>query len=330
MLRIHFTSNDLARTRVASTPDPLWEVLLSSFRLRQVSSHPELNSWARQLRTDQTRRARLGPGVRLLSVLAPMGPYIPDFLTPPDGKEGLDAGLEAIMSTPRRRLRGELARLARRSPLPGWVRPLSEGDVTFLRRLTVELRAYHDSAIAPHQEVIQRSVDADRARRYPTLAEPGIEDMFSSMGPDVHWRPPVLEVNFRIDKDLHLDGRGLRIVPSFFSRGTIDSLADTSLAPVLIFPIDHGGHWAPLGPASGRQSLEALMGANRAAVLCAVGTGATTSQLAHRLSTSLASVSRHTAVLRDAGLITTHRTGRAVVHALTPLGAALLGYQQLV
>ncbi len=70
------------------------------------------------------------------------------------------------------------------------------------------------------------------------------------------------------------------------------------------------------------------MGATRAAVFCAVGSGATTTQLANRLSTSLASVSRHTGVLRNAGLITTHRHGAAVVHALTPLGTSLLDQHQ--
>jgi DNA-binding transcriptional ArsR family regulator len=39
---------------------------------------------------------------------------------------------------------------------------------------------------------------------------------------------------------------------------------------------------------------------------------------------SLAAASQHASVLRDAGLITTHRQGSAVLHVLTPLGAELL------
>jgi DNA-binding transcriptional ArsR family regulator len=328
VLRIHFTPDDLAKTSLAVTPDPLWELLFSSFRLREANRPPGLDSWAQHVRTDRTRAARLGPGARLLSVLAPLGPYIPDFLTPAESKDGLDSGLEAIMSTPRWRLRRELGRLAEHSPMPDWVRPLSEGDVGFLRRLTVELRAYYDSAVGPYREFIQRGIDTDHARRAPVLAKRGIEGMFSSMGCGVHWQPPVLEVDYRVDKDLHLNGRGLSVVPSFFSRGTVDSLADTSLAPILIFPIDEDCQWTQLTAVSGRRSLEALMGATRAAVLYSVGPGATTTQLAHRLGTSLASVSRHTGVLRDAGLITTHRHGAAVVHTLAPLGAALLERHQ--
>ena len=40
--------------------------------------------------------------------------------------------------------------------------------------------------------------------------------------------------------------------------------------------------------------------------------------------TSPASVSRHTHVLREAGLVATTRDGTAVRHTLTPLGIALL------
>ena len=39
---------------------------------------------------------------------------------------------------------------------------------------------------------------------------------------------------------------------------------------------------------------------------------------------SLASASQHAAVLREAGLVVTLRHGNAVLHTLTPLGAALL------
>jgi DNA-binding transcriptional ArsR family regulator len=46
--------------------------------------------------------------------------------------------------------------------------------------------------------------------------------------------------------------------------------------------------------------------------------------LAARLHVSSPTVSYHTKVLREAGLIISPRDGSAVVHHLTPLGAALL------
>lgn len=328
MLRIHFTADDLARTTVAASADPLWEVLLSGFRLRDRDRPLEFRPWTQRVRDDRARAAQLRPGLRLLSALTPPGAYIPDFLTPDEAKDGLDAGLEAVARTPRRRLHHELGRLAARTAVPDWVRPLADGDLTYLARLTAELRARHATTMAPYQSLIGRSVDADRALRANRLLGNGIDGLFDSLRPLAHWRPPVLEVDYVVDQDLYLNGRGLRLVPSFFSRHQADSLASPDLAPVLVYPIDHDSRWTLARTIDGRQSLEALIGVTRAAVLYAVDPGATTTQLAHRLGTSLASVSRHTTVLRDAGLIATHRDGRAVCHTLTPLGRALLeGHQ---
>ena len=71
-------------------------------------------------------------------------------------------------------------------------------------------------------------------------------------------------------------------------------------------------------------ALAALVGRNRAAVLRTIADGCSTTELAGRVGISLAAASQHASVLRDAGLITTHRQGSAVLHVLTPLGAELL------
>jgi 1-aminocyclopropane-1-carboxylate deaminase len=73
-----------------------------------------------------------------------------------------------------------------------------------------------------------------------------------------------------------------------------------------------------------RQVAAALVGRNRAAVLRTIADGCSTTELADRVGISLAAASQHASVLRDAGLITTHRRGSAVLHVLTPLGAELL------
>lgn len=325
VLRIHFTAEDLVRTRVAATADPLWEVLLSGFRLHDRDAPLEYRPWLRQIQARQhTRQPRSRAGAHLLSVLAPLGSYIPDFLTPDDARHGIDAGLEAIRATPRARLRREMLRLADRSPLPDWIRPLAEGDKAFLAWFTDELRRYHDSVITPCQDLVQGSIDADQARRARDLLHDGVEGLFEGLRPAMRWLPPVLEVDYAVDQDLHLRGRGLRLVPSFFSRGNPDSLADPDLSPVLVYPLDMETRWATITSVRARGSLAALVGATRAAVLHAVDPGATTTALAARLGTSPSSVSRHTTVLRNSGLIATHRHGTAVLHTLTPLGRGLL------
>lgn len=330
VLRIHFTTEDLARTSLATAADPLWETLLSVFRLQERDQPLEFRAWSRTVRTRLTRVNVATPAARLLPVLTPFGPYIPDFLTPAEARHGLDAGLEAVLSTPKRRLRHELGRLAACSPVPDWVRPLADGDVAFLTRLTDELRECHETAVAPHHEVAVRCLEADRARRTRDFLEGGLEGLFNGLRPLVRWSPPVLEVDYAVDKDLYLAGRGLRIVPAFFSVRTPDSLADPDLSPVLVYPVDQVSRWTQISAAGADRSLTALMGATRAAVLASVEDGATTSQLARRLAASLPSISRHTSVLREAGLITTRRRGNAVLHALTPLGSALLRRHQIL
>lgn len=326
VLRIHFTSDDLARTTVATAADPLWEILLSRFRFHE--RHPPLifQPWVRRQRNHPDLLARMRPGARLLAVLAPLGPYFPDFLTPPEACHGLETGLNALMSTPRTRLRRELARLAQHTPLPDWVRPLSEGDITALTQLRTALRHYHHAAIAPHHDRIQSSIDADRARRAHAFLTNGIDGLLTSIPTLMRWQPPVLEVTYDVDQELHLHGRGLRLVPSYFCHRSAVSLADPNLTPVLIYPIDQELRW-PQSAIIGRKALETLLGKTRAAVLHTIDLGTTTTQLAHLLHISPASASRHTTVLRDAGLITTHRNGTAVLHTLTPLGIQLLEQQ---
>jgi DNA-binding transcriptional ArsR family regulator len=70
--------------------------------------------------------------------------------------------------------------------------------------------------------------------------------------------------------------------------------------------------------------LEALLGRTRAAVLAALATTSTSTELSARLGISTASASEHVGVLRDAGLVVSRRTGRTVQHALTPLADAVL------
>ncbi|MEU6720765.1 helix-turn-helix domain-containing protein [Nonomuraea sp. NPDC046802] len=321
-LRIHFTADDLARTTIAATVDPLWEMLLSRFRLNDLDKAPAFQPWIRRLRSDPVQRAKIRPGARLLATLAPMGPYFPDFLTPAAARNGLEAGLEAILSTPRQQLRSELQRLVQHVSLPGWVRPLADGEVSALTQITDTLRAYHQAAVASHHDLIQPAVDADQAHHVTRFLDLGVEGLLTSMGSTMRWQPPVLEVDYDVDQDLHLGGRGLLLVPSFFCRRVPISLADPLLPPVLVYPINPSWHMYAT-ETSGRKPLETLIGSTRAAVLRAVGTGMTTTQLSDRLKISPASASRHATVLREAGLITSSRHGPAVLHRRTALGTSL-------
>jgi DNA-binding transcriptional ArsR family regulator len=328
MLRLQFTSEDLARTVISAEPDPMWEILLSGFRLRERSRPMSFRPWARALAASPSRAAAARSGCEALRVLAPLGPYFPDFLTPTDARDGLTAGLTALCGTPRRELGGQLEKLSRWKRLPVWVRPLADGDVTALTELATVLRTYHDATIEPHQEQVGNSVAADHAHRLRAFTTGGLRGVFTSMHPMVRWRPPVLEVDYAIDKEIHLHGRGLRIVPSYFCHRIPVALADPELPPTLVYPIDPRFRWPSATRPATERSLEALLGDTRSSVLRSVALGETTTGIARRLAISVSSVSRHAAVLRDAGFITSHRHDKSVRHVLTPLGAAVLENQR--
>lgn len=325
MLRVHFSEADLARTRLCTASDPLWDIAVSLHRLQTRQGRWAHAEWYRTTR-ERLRERGLERAVR--SVLLPLYPraaYFPDFLTPVQAAEGLDAGLEAVLATPPRRVREEVAHLGRVVGAPPWAAGLAERPAR--EEFTKLLRAYHDAAIAPYEELIHARVEAERAARHRGLMDGGVEGMLAGLGPSMRWERPVLHVDYHpsVDRDLRLDGRGMLLVPSYFLLQRPITFADPALPPVLVYPLlheppgaDEGGGGSPDAP------LTALLGRARAAALAAVATGATTGEIARAAGVSVSSASRHATALRDAGFITSHRHGATVLHTLTPVGASVL------
>ena len=306
-LRIHFSSHDMNRVTIDDAPDPLWELLLSLHMLQSDDGPEVFGRWR-----DQVRRTQ--PGRRLFRIAPPRG-YSPDFLTPAEAVHGVTAGIEAVLSTPRTRLRSELGQLTTLRDRSSWERGLADGDREAVHELGTTLRGYYQDALAPHWPHMTKRVSARRVGRGTSTAE-----VLSTLHPKVRWRAPVLELDGdHVTGDLHLDGRGLRLIPSFFCWRTPTVLADQRLAPVLVYPIDRDQDRHVPSPA-----LIDLLGSTRAQVLAAAG-GCTTSELARRLAISMAGASYHTGILRQAGLLRTQRTGSSVRHDLTRLGLELLG-----
>ncbi|QOV41270.1 winged helix-turn-helix transcriptional regulator [Streptomyces ferrugineus] len=325
MLRMHFTAGDVARTRVADGPDPFWESVLSLHKVWERRPEPDLTGWRR--RVVQNGRASL----RLLLPLVPARGYFPDFLTPAASAEGVEAGLDALLSTPRRELRDQIGRLATSGPpLGGWVRSVAEGRAPALRQLGEALRDYQDIALGPSWQRIRARAESDRTWRARVQWCSGTDAMLRTFGPGIRWCPPVLEADYPVDRDICLDGRGLLLIPSYFCRRTPVALADPTLPPTLVYPVSPGH---PVrSPATGAPAttdavgthLAHLLGHTRAAVLQALGGDCTTSELARRAGVSISSASEHAAVLRGAGLVSSTRQRNAVRHSLTPVGLALL------
>src|SRR5262249_39792812 len=149
----------------------------------------------------------------------------------------------------------------------------------------------------------------------------------STLHPGVQWRPPVLHVSSGAAQELYLNGRGLRLLPSFFCWPGPTLVHGSDAIPVLVFPISRTFDWVQRAEdvAHARRGVALLLGTTRAAILAATaGSGRSTTELAAIVGVSPPTVSEHTSVLRDAGLITTRRDGVAVVHQIAELGITLL------
>lgn len=325
-LRIHFTSLDLARTFLADTPDALWETVLSIHLLHARRGRSAFGEWRRRVVRDLNRRNLAGRVRAELFTIAPAYGYFPDFLTPAEGRLGLEAGLETITATRPNRVDAELRQLD--VPPDGtFASTLAERRPAARRRFAGTLRRYHAAAVAPYWPDITARARADHALRTRALREGGPGAALAGLGPALRWNPPVLETDYPVDRDLYLGGRGLVLIPSYFCWAQPVALADDDLPPTLVYPLDHDREWLTpraTRPTTSSDPAARLLGPTRAAILRGTSPGATTGELADRIGITPAGVSQHTAVLRDAGLITSHHHERHTVHVLTNIGSAVL------
>lgn len=377
MLRIDFSSEELNRLRVADSPDPLWETALSLHMLQHERASLAFDPWRREVRA-ALARAGLTGAVRSLTRLCPHAAYFPDFLTPAGtGRHDFETGLDLVLSTPRAQLAHELTRLYADTPgrLPRGARLLAEGDTEALRWLGEALRRYYAVAVRPYLAAIRAEAAADRAYRAEACLRGGPEGLLASYGGQLSWQSEgrSLLAPYPIERELRLEGRPLRLVPSLFCVRNPVAIADQELPPVLVHPLSPAPGWladaapptgdpagAGYGPGehagadepgglcrtdlpgaaerAGRQARQhsaareagthpmvaQLIGASRAQLLDSLDDPMTTTELAAALRLAPSTASRHTSVLREAGLVASRRRGSSVVHTRTPLGEALL------
>jgi DNA-binding transcriptional ArsR family regulator len=325
MLRIHFTSEDLARTRLADAPDPFWEVVLSAHMLRVRGSEPLLGPWKQAVLEQLPAGSRLRAEVDLLLAINPAKGYFPDLLTPAEAAAGMEEGIEALLSLPRARTRREIGRVAdEQGRLDSVTSDLAEGRAKAVKRLAKAIKSFHETAVAPIAERIRVAFEADRAVRAQAFLEGGIAAVLNGLHPNTSFSGSILQIADVVgEEDIYLGGRGLRLVPSFFkeTETKLMTLADPELPQVLVYPVDRK---AGLIAAAARESLAALVGRTRAALLELTSNGGSTSELARRVSISPAAASQHLSVLREAGLISSTREGNTMRHRMTPLGQAVL------
>ncbi|MFI5635024.1 winged helix-turn-helix domain-containing protein [Streptomyces sp. NPDC051664] len=323
--RIHFTVQDLARTRVAEAPMPLHELELAARVLQSRCQPARLESWRHRA------RAQLSAQARMTLALMPAVGYSPGFLSPT--KVGaIEELLEQVRRTPRERVRANLLEIAHHNPsLPEWSRRLAD-DASLFTELCTGLRHLHASLLAPHWHQFTEQLEVDRTLRLQQLLTGGVEQLLARANPEwMRWNSPVLEIKMLngADQDFYLDGQGFLLIPSMFCPRAIvthgrpvsvsyPACQDQPLRGLTALASMPGHVTSP--------SVSTLLGRTRTLVLTTIAKhqGCSTKELAALAGIAPASASEHATILREAGLIHSLRQRNAVLHSLTSLGVALL------
>jgi DNA-binding transcriptional ArsR family regulator len=283
--------------------------------LQRRDAHPVFGPWRSRTHRDLPRSAR-----PLLQLLSPLGSG-PMFLDP--SSSTAEEGMDLVLSTSAAAARAELRRVcAIDRPATAWVRGLAERDREAWQILQRAMYAAYAHLVAGSWHRIQAGFDADAAWRARILLRQGLRAALTSLSPAIRLRGTTLEADHPRDVDITLEGEGIILQPSLFWTGhpLVSWHADGRL--LLIYPAV-----TPLpllAAAAAGDPLSALLGATRARALLLLGAQRTTTDLARELTVTTAAASMQAKTLREAGLITSRRDGKAVWHWCTPLGLDLI------
>lgn len=323
MLRIHFTSQDLGRVRIAPGPHPLWETILSINSLQSPKAPRMYWDWRRQAMTDARKNADHQRLLRAAAVLVPAVGNFPDFLTPAITDPDAEAHYDHMLSLPSRAVRVDLECTFGRNGGPAWARKIHDhGRVDPVVNV---LRRYHDTFVRPIWTDAHRRVETERMHHARRLLDDGTEGLLGDLHPSIRWSNPVLTADYPREHGIDLAGRGLVVVPTHFCWGAPVTFIDGDRMPMLVCPGQEAQ--SPVRTdaeiADRVELLGKLLGGTRARLLSELVVAGSTTELAVRLGISAAAVSQHAKALRAAGLLDTQRFGQSVVHALTDLGHRL-------
>lgn len=323
-LRVHFTAQDILRTRVLGAPDPMWELVLSTRRLREpprCAAHARWRAAIRPELVDHRTRA----AARLLSTLIPQRGDLPDSLTPYPNAEPFESALRDITSNGAGGSAAELVPAPSDDDPGNFGHAVAEGDRSASGQLTEALRHYYETLLRPHWATIDAAISRDTAERGRRQLAGGMEALLGTLCAGARWRWPVLELPHPRAGEWHLRGQGVLLVPSFFCGVRPVTVLGDGHRPVLALPALHTDGTVPVEAEQLESRLGAVLGTTRARILLALRRPHSTSSLAGTIDMSIASASQQVALLRKAGLVRSRRAGQAVLHTITARGKGLLG-----
>jgi DNA-binding transcriptional ArsR family regulator len=319
LTELAFSADDLALTRFAISP--MWEVVTSFRLLTSGSAHPVHHNWLNQVRP---RVAAAGLDSGWLAELIPPAGYLPDFLTPPPREltPALATELAALRATPADQVQGDLDFLDGIGPRRQALYADPDGR---LGRLSEEIEAYWEIALAPYWARIRALLDADVFHRTRQVAEHGAGHLFNDLHSTLKWDDNTLRmVRRQCALSREATGPGLLLIPSAFAADILTGSRPPH-PPQLAYPARGTGTLWEHRPVAHADAIAAVLGRSRTILLTELEAPASTTELALRTGISAAGVSQHLTTLRDAGMVSAHRCGRSVLYARTAVAESLLG-----
>ncbi|MFI6238879.1 ArsR/SmtB family transcription factor [Micromonospora sp. NPDC050795] len=321
MLRLRLGSADLCRVRFADRLHPVGIALLAGQWLRDPTVAAMAPTLAERVAAAEGTAAAQAATAVLRHLLPDRG-RLPDFVTPFDGLESVEAGLEAIRATPARRVRAEVTLAYADTSASPLRRRFAAADPEVLDLFGGAVRTWFDAVLEPHWAELVSAYRQQVTFASQRLAQHGLASLFAGLHPGIRWREPVLEVRTWWDGDLPGTGHGIILLPSPLAGPRPRVLVEQGYPILLVYPVVMPARGAPADD----DALGRLLGVTRALVLRRLATdgGLTTTVLSRAVGISLSSASEHARALRTAGLVTSEREGGAVRHHLTSLGLELL------
>ena len=314
----------LGNTRFAFSP--LAETTLSLRALQEPHAGHVMAPWIRWAREhlDDIDMA-------LVAAAAPAGRWVPSCLVPPS--EGpavtIDAQLADLAAGGPSVLAADLDLAWQGQPRRQAARRLVAGDPATFTELIGQLGKYWEACIEPFWPRMCAVLEDDVSHRVQVLVRSGLYEMLNDLHPEAHIEGDRLLVHKPHHDTATFHATAMTLVPSVFAWPRL-ILEDGEPG---CFELTYSARgvarvWDALTEMSREPDpLAALLGRTRAAILARVAVPISTTQLARELQQSPASVSQHLTVLREAGLVTSRRSGRSVLYRQTGLAQSMLQAQ---
>jgi DNA-binding transcriptional ArsR family regulator len=320
VIRLQLRERDLERLRFAYSP--LAEVAESLYVLHSGQIPILHRAWYAQV----SNRLRTIDMARLGAIVPAPRPHVASFLLSGarEPSTSIEVQLSEVAACSPARLRADLEVVWRGEIPPEARRLLAPGGAA---RIAESLSAYWRVAIEPFWPQIRAVLDADVTYRAGQMARGGIEAMLCDLHPDLELADHAIQVQTSGPASEHeLHGDGLLLVPCVFAWPHVMLDIDAGNSPSITYAPRGISELWPHSPATDRigDPLADLLGRSRAAILRAVATPKTTSDLADELDQSRPAVSAQLGVLRRAGLVSNRRVGRRVLYQLTPLADSVI------